>query len=197
MNPPLDGNSLVISTLDRVREHTFVRHPAWDFVIIDECLSVQNAAAKRYARPLSLPCPHTLSHALSRLLSSSLTFSHLHHSHPASLSPPLILSLPSTRTLSLPSLLSRNLSIQFSQSHILPLILFYPLSFRCPAAWRQIEVSVYGCLMLSATFFRSKFDSLFYMIRMLRSPLPRTMEYLPVLIKEHIVCEIPGTLILS
>ena len=47
--------------------------------------------------------------------------------------------------------------------------------------------------MLSATFFRSKFDSLFYMIRMLRSPLPRTMEYLPALIHEHIVCEVPET----
>ena len=98
----------MISTLDRVREHPFVRQAAWDFVIIDECLAVQNAAAKR-----------------------------------------------------------------------------------CPAAWRQIEVSVCGCLMLSATFFRSRFDSLFYMIRMLRSPLPRTMEWLPATIHEHIVCQVP------
>ena len=40
--------------------------------------------------------------------------------------------------------------------------------------------------MLSATFFRSAFDKLFYMIRMLRSPLPRTMEFLPALIHEHV-----------
>lgn len=35
--------------------------------------------------------------------------------------------------------------------------------------------------------------SLFYMIRMLRSPLPRTMEWLPATIHEHIVCQIPET----
>ena len=29
---PIDGNSLVISTLDRVCEHPFVRQAAWDFV---------------------------------------------------------------------------------------------------------------------------------------------------------------------
>ena len=61
---------------------------------------------------------------------------------------------------------------------------------RCASAWRQIEVSTCGCLMLSATFFRSKFGGLFYMIRMLRSPLPRTMEWLPATIHEHIVCQV-------
>jgi hypothetical protein len=75
-HPPIDGNSLIISTLDRVCRHPFVRQCAWDFVVIDECLSVQNADAKRN-----------------------------------------------------------------------------------PSAWRQIEVSMCGVLMLSATFFRSKFDS--------------------------------------
>jgi 3-methyladenine DNA glycosylase/8-oxoguanine DNA glycosylase/superfamily II DNA or RNA helicase len=109
-NPPIDGNSLIISTLDRVCRHPFARQSAWDFVVIDECLSVQNAAAKR-----------------------------------------------------------------------------------APSAWRQIEVSTCGVLMLSATFFRSKYESLFYMIRMLRSPLPRTMEWLPATIHEHIVCQIPET----
>ena len=109
-SPPIDANSLVISTLDRVSEHPFVRQAAWDFVVIDECLAVQNAAAKR-----------------------------------------------------------------------------------CPSAWRQIEDSTCGVLMLSATFFRSKYASLFYMIRMLRSPLPRTMEWLPATIHEHIVCHIPET----
>ncbi|CAB9501710.1 DNA-3-methyladenine glycosylase [Seminavis robusta] len=109
-NPPIDGNSLIISTLDRVCRNPFLRQSAWDFVVIDECLSVQNASAKR-----------------------------------------------------------------------------------APSAWRQIEVSMCGVLMLSATFFRSKYDSLFYMIRMLRSPLPRTMEWLPATIHEHIVCQIPET----
>jgi len=46
-HPPIDGNTLIISTLDRVCNHPFVRQSAWDFVVIDECLSVQNAAAKR------------------------------------------------------------------------------------------------------------------------------------------------------
>ena len=109
-HPPIDGNSLVISTLDRVCKHPFVRQVAWDFVVIDECLSVQNAAAKR-----------------------------------------------------------------------------------TPSAWRQIEVSMCGVLMLSATFFRSKYEQLFYMIRMLRSPLPRSIEWLPATIHEHIVCQIPET----
>ena len=109
-HPPIDANTIVLSTLDRVATHPFVRQVAWDFVVIDECLAVQNAAAKR-----------------------------------------------------------------------------------CPSAWRQIEVSSCGVLMLSATFFRSSYPSLFYMIRMLRSPLPRTMEFLPALIHEHIVCEVPET----
>jgi hypothetical protein len=52
-------------------------------------------------------------------------------------------------------------------------------------------MSTCGVLMLSATFFRSNFASLFYMIRMLRSPLPRTKEFLPAILHEHIVCEIP------
>lgn len=109
-HPPIDANTIVISTLDRVCRHPFVRQAAWDFVIVDECLSVQNAAAKR-----------------------------------------------------------------------------------TPSAWRQIEVSTCGVLMLSATFFRSKYDQLFYMIRMLRSPLPPTLPWLPATIHEHIVCQVPET----
>ena len=31
------------------------------------------------------------------------------------------------------------------------------------------------------------------MIRMLRTPLPRTMEWLPATIHEHIVCQVPET----
>jgi hypothetical protein len=79
-HPPIDANALVISTLDRVCRHPFVRDGVcWDFVVIDECLAVQNSAAKRN-----------------------------------------------------------------------------------PSAWRQIETSKCGVLMLSATFFRSKYDQLFY-----------------------------------
>jgi len=54
------------------------------------------------------------------------------------------------------------------------------------AAWRQVAAS--GCvLLLSATFFRSKLSKLYYMLRMLRSPLPRTEPYLPTLLSEHAV----------
>lgn len=109
-NCPVDCNTIVISTLDRVCNHPFIRQTAWDFVVIDECLSVQNAKTKR-----------------------------------------------------------------------------------TPSAWRQIEIATCGVLMLSATFFRSKYNDLFYMIRMLRSPLPRTKEWLPATIHEHIVCQIPET----
>ena len=31
--PPIDGSSLIISTLDRVSEHPFIRQAAWDFVV--------------------------------------------------------------------------------------------------------------------------------------------------------------------
>lgn len=109
-HPPIDANAIIISTLDRVCRHPFVRQTSWDFVIVDECLSVQNAAAKRN-----------------------------------------------------------------------------------PSAWRQIEISQHGVLMLSATFFRSKYDQLFYMIRMLRSPLPPSLPWLPATIHEHIVCQVPET----
>ena len=89
--PPIDANALIITTLDRVSEHPFVKQAGWDFVVIDECLAVQNADAKR-----------------------------------------------------------------------------------CPSAWRQIEISTCGVLMLSATFFRSQFSSLFYMVRaLIPKPDPR------------------------
>jgi 3-methyladenine DNA glycosylase/8-oxoguanine DNA glycosylase len=106
-NPPIDGNSLVISTLARVREHPFAK-AAWDFVVIDECLSVQNDTALQTAE-----------------------------------------------------------------------------------AWRQVEASHCGVLMLSATFFRSNYAKLFYMIRMLRSPLPREQRFLTTTLVEHIVCYVP------
>lgn len=58
-------------------------------------------------------------------------------------------------------------------------------------AWRQVICSVYGVLMMSATFFRSRFDKMFYMLSMLNSGLPEEKEYLDTILSEHIVCFIP------
>jgi len=60
-------------------------------------------------------------------------------------------------------------------------------------AWRSVVASRCGCLLLSATLFRSSYAKLFYMIRMLRSPLPRTPSYLPALLKEHVCCFVPSS----
>ncbi|KAJ9465403.1 putative helicase [Diplonema papillatum] len=104
----IDANTIVVSTLGRVRDKPFVKQPGWDLVVIDECLSVQNDSAL-----------HTME------------------------------------------------------------------------AWRQVSASRCGVLMLSATFFRSRMTKLFYMIRMLRSALPRTEPYLPTLLAEHVICYLP------
>ena len=58
-------------------------------------------------------------------------------------------------------------------------------------AWKQSLCSQYGVLMMSATFFRSRFDKMFYMLSMLRSGLPEKKEYLDAILAEHIVCFIP------
>jgi len=55
----------------------------------------------------------------------------------------------------------------------------------------QVEASHCGVLMLSATFFRSNYAKLFYMIRMLRTPLPREQRFLTTTLIEHIVCYVP------
>ena len=57
-------------------------------------------------------------------------------------------------------------------------------------AWRQVLVSKYGVLMMSATFFRSRFDKMFHMLKMLRSNLPETPEYLDTILSETMVCNI-------
>ena len=44
--------------------------------------------------------------------------------------------------------------------------------------------------MMSATFFRSRFDQLFYMLRMLRSNLPEERDYLDAILNESMVCYI-------
>ena len=61
-------------------------------------------------------------------------------------------------------------------------------------AWRQIVCSQYGVIMMSATFFKSRFDKLFYMLKMLRSGLPERKEYLDTILSEHIFCHIPKTM---
>lgn len=58
-------------------------------------------------------------------------------------------------------------------------------------AWRQVMCSRHGVLMLSATFFRSRFDKLFYMLKMLRSGLPEKRDYLDTILSEAIACNLP------
>lgn len=63
-------------------------------------------------------------------------------------------------------------------------------AFQTEEAWRQVLNSQYGVMMMSATFFRSRFDKLFYMIKMLRAGLPESKEYLDTLLSETIVCNV-------
>jgi hypothetical protein len=105
-NKLINGNTIVISTLGRMRNHPLIQQ--WNLVIIDECLSVQNKEA-----------------------------------------------------------------------------------LQTEEAFRQVMCSKYGVLMLSATFFRSRFDKMFYMLSMLDSGLPNRKEYLDTILNEHIVCHIP------
>jgi hypothetical protein len=58
-------------------------------------------------------------------------------------------------------------------------------------AWRQIICSQYRCVLLSATFFRSRFDKLFYMLKMLDTGLPENKSYLDTILCEHIVSYLP------
>lgn len=57
-------------------------------------------------------------------------------------------------------------------------------------AWRQSSYSYFGVLMLSATFFRSRFDKMTYMLNMLNDTLPKTSEYLDTILSESIVCNL-------
>ena len=57
-------------------------------------------------------------------------------------------------------------------------------------AWRQSCYSEYGIVMLSATFFRSRFDKMLYMLKMLKSGLPEEREYLDSILSETIVSNI-------
>ena len=102
----LKKNSILITTLGRMRDHP-ISQP-WIFVVIDECLSVQNKNA-----------------------------------------------------------------------------------LQTEEAWRQIIVSQYGVLMASATFFRARFDKLFYMIKMLNTGLPENKSYLDAILAESIIINVP------
>jgi hypothetical protein len=57
-------------------------------------------------------------------------------------------------------------------------------------AWRQSSYSYFGVLMLSATFFRSRFDKMTYMLNMLNDTLPKTNDYLDTILAESIVCNL-------
>lgn len=61
-------------------------------------------------------------------------------------------------------------------------------SLHTAEAWRQVTNSKYGVLLLSASFFRSRFDKLLYMLRMLRTGLPEDIEYLDTILNECLVC---------
>lgn len=58
-------------------------------------------------------------------------------------------------------------------------------------AWRNVEASQLGCFMLSATFFRSSFAKLAYMLRMLGTALPLSPAYLLPVLSEHIISYVP------
>lgn len=98
-------SSVVITTLGRMRDHPIIH--MWLYVVIDECLSVQNSTTL-----------HT------------------------------------------------------------------------EEAWRQVANSKYGVLLLSATFFRSRFNKLLYMLKMLRTKIPEKMEYLDIILNETLICNL-------
>jgi hypothetical protein len=58
-------------------------------------------------------------------------------------------------------------------------------------AWKQVACSRHGVLLLSATLFRSRFNELFYLLRMLRTGLPESREYLDAILAESITCHLP------
>lgn len=64
-------------------------------------------------------------------------------------------------------------------------------SLHTAEAYKQIISSQYGCILLSATFFRARFDKLFYMLKMLNTGLPEKKEYLDAILNESIISNIP------
>lgn len=57
-------------------------------------------------------------------------------------------------------------------------------------ALRQATASQFNCILLSATFFRTRFDKLFYMLKMLKTGIPEKLEYLDTILAESLVCNI-------
>lgn len=58
------------------------------------------------------------------------------------------------------------------------------------SAWKQSMMSKH-LVMMSATFFRTRFDKLYYMLKMLQTGLPEQKEYLDTILLESIVSQIP------
>ena len=56
-------------------------------------------------------------------------------------------------------------------------------------AWKQSMISKH-ILLMSATFFRTRFDKLYYMLKMLQSGLPENKSYLDTILLETIVSKI-------
>jgi len=62
-------------------------------------------------------------------------------------------------------------------------------AFWTQEAWVQSLMSKY-LVMMSATFFRTRFDKLYYMLKMLRTGLPEKREYLDTILLESIVSQV-------
>lgn len=60
------------------------------------------------------------------------------------------------------------------------------------SAWAQTMMAKH-LVMMSATFFRARFDKLYYMLKMLRTGLPEKSEYLDAILLETIVSQIANT----
>lgn len=67
------------------------------------------------------------------------------------------------------------------------------LALQTEEAWRQVMFSNYGVLMLSATFLRARFDKLYLLLKMLRTQLPETKNYLNAILGDVIVCNVIET----
>jgi len=57
--------------------------------------------------------------------------------------------------------------------------------------WKESINSQYNVYLASATFFRSRIDKLYYMLKILHTELPEKREYLDAILSESIVANIP------
>jgi hypothetical protein len=58
-------------------------------------------------------------------------------------------------------------------------------------AWKQCMMAKH-MVMMSATFFRARFDKLYYMLKMLRTGLPEKRDYLNTILLESIIAHVPN-----